>query len=404
MFQHKPCHTRNFGIKQLIILLSFFLALLQPVSLFAGNTALREDIKQLKAQQTQLDNKLQQFSLVGNSVISKNQSLSEQVQWFMWITFVLAAMLLGLIWFILSFNRKYKTTLNKLLQSSAKESENKQFQTNQIANLQQAIGEQREQLQALKKELELDKQRSQKEFNLLQDKFEYYQQRENIAEEQLEALLNHPVDYTLSSSEKDTLHTLIKENNLSFSSNLKARALEEEYSEAWQRAIDYWKTYIIDQGNDTEALLHIGYANYCLAISNSKDDYYINQAMNAFEKIMLAAPDYFDDMQGYDGEETLNEANNINEDGKEYNLYQQLETYLMKLDELRNYHSIYMLACNYANDGKVQDAQNCLEQIPPIFHAPHCKQLQKDSNLSVLRQFDWFNKLIDEACKAEEAL
>lgn len=395
----KQCHTRTVDIKQIFTILSLLLTLALPASLFAADSTVKETIKQLQTEQIQLQDKLQQFSVVGNKVISENQKLSEQATLFMWITAVLAAILLGLIGSILAFHKKYKTSLRFLQESTSRTDGNKQFQTNQIANIQKSIGEQRDNLRTLKQQTKESSSQTRKEIEQLKQTFKAFQQLSSDADKQLETLLNKPVDGTLTPEEKEELRTLIIDNNLSFSGNLKARALLEETTKAWQRSINFWETLLTEQGNDTEALLHIGYANYRLAVENSRDDYYIKESMQAFEKIMLSAPEYFDDMQGYDGEETLNVANSFDDDSKEFRLFQQLETFIMRLDELRNYQSIYMLACDYATDGNIQDAQNCLEQIPSVFHAPHCKQLKKDENLSVLRQFDWFNKLIDEACK-----
>ena len=400
----KQCRIRNIGIKQIITLLTFlFVFSLSNVSVATEKNSLKTTVAEIQEEQAQLQGKLQQFGLVGNQVIAENKQLSEQVTRFMWLMFILATMLLGLIWLILSFHKKYKSTLNALQERSDKINGSKQFQTNQIANLQKSISDQREQLRSLKQSSEESVSQTNKELSQLHHTFEAYQQQGSLADEQLEELLTNPVDYTLNPQEKEKLRSLITDNNLSFSGNLKARALAEEASQAWQRSIDFWETVLIESGKNSEAWLHIGYANYRLAIEDSRSNHFIERSMQAFEKIMLSDPDYFDDMQGYDGEETLNEANDFNKESKEYNLFQQLETFLMKLDELRNYQSIYMLACDYATDGKVNDAQNCLEQIPSVFHAPHCKQLQSDDNLSVLRQFDWFNELIEGACQERKA-
>ena len=401
MSSHKLYLKRINGIFRLLISLILILLLLQTTPLYAAKANVKDDVAQLQMEQQQLNDRLQQFMSVGNKLIADNKKFNKHITELILISSVLAVILLGIIIFVFSSYSRQKSALKQFKKSNNKDNENQRFQNNQIANLQQAIGEHRDQIKALKQEQAEQTQIAQKKLQQLHEKLAQIQQQESIAEEQLEQLLNYPVDYILSSSETEQLQKLIRENQLSFSSSLKAKALEEEYSQAWQKAISYWQTYLIDSPNDTEALLHIGYDNYQLALEDSKDDYHLNQAMQAFEKIMLAAPDYFDDMQGYDGEESLNEANDFNENSKEYNLYRQLENYLMKLDELRNYRSIYQLACSYANDGKVKDAQNCLEHIPAVFHAPHCQQLQKDSNLSILRQFDWFNKLIEEACKCE---
>ena len=395
------CQQRNKDIIRVFafILLAFFL--ISPVSLYAAKNNPKIDVQQLQEQQIIFDNKLKQLASVENNIIAQNKKLDKRVTELAWITSVLVVIWLGFIVFIIASHNRHKDHVKQLQKINNHDNENQQFQTNQIANLQQAIGEHRDQLKNLKQKQNEQNQLTQKQFQRVHEELQQIYQQENIAEEQLEQLLNHPVDYLFSSSETEQLQKLIRENQLSFSSSLKAKAFEEEYAQAWQRAITYWQTFLIDSPNDTEALLHIGYNHYQLALEDSKDDYHLNQAMQAFEKIMLAAPEYFDDMQGYDGEESLNEANDFDENSKEYNLYHQLENYLMKLDELRNYRSIYQLACTYANDGKIKDAQNCLEHIPAIFHAPHCQQLQKDSNLSVLRQFDWFNKLVEEACNCE---
>lgn len=395
----KPCHIKSIGIKQMITLLIFlFVFSLSNVSA-AEKTSLKTTVSEIQKEQTQLQNKLQQFGLVGNQVIAENKQLSKQVTRFIWIMIALAAILLGSIWFTLAIHKKYKIALKELQESSNKIDGGKQFQTNQIANLQKSISDQREQLRTLKQSSEDSTSQTNKEISQLHHTFNSYQQQGTLADEQLEELLTNPVDHTFNSQEKEKIRSLITDNNLSFSGNLKARALAEEASQAWQRSIDFWETVLIEEGKNSEAWLHIGHANYQLAIEDSRSEHFIDQSMQAFEKIMLSDPDYFDDMQGYDGEETLNEANDFNSDSKDYRLFQQLETFLMKLDELRNYQSIYMLACDYATDGKVSDAQNCLEQIPSVFHAPHCKQLQRDENLSVLKQFDWFNELIEDACQ-----
>lgn len=224
-----------------------------------------------------------------------------------------------------------------------------------------------------------------------------YERRKAI-EEELHSLLEKPITYEASESDRLLLNTLIEEDHLNFEETLQAKALAAEYGGRWQQGIVYWNTLLAENDNSTLALLHIGYSNYKLAEEQSQGEYYLEKATTAYNTIMTLAPEYFEDIYAYDDENAG--ADELVNDPQKVAIYQQIEQLVMKVNELRNYQSIYNLACQYAKEGKHNDAKNWLEQIALESYPPHCKHLKEDEALDSVRELPWFQHLLNDACEA----
>jgi len=225
-------------------------------------------------------------------------------------------------------------------------------------------------------------------------------ERRQAIEKELQELLAKPVTYEPTDADGLLINTLIEEDNLNFDEMLQAKALASEYKGEWQLAIVYWETLLSENNNNTLALLHIAYANYKLAELHSKDEIYSEKASATYNQIMLLAPEYFEDIYAYDSDENMGASELVNDPDKVF-IYQQIEQLVLKVDELKNYQSIYNLACQYAREGSPLDAKTWLEQIAVDTSSLHCKHLQEDEDLDSLRELPWFQRLMKEACEEE---
>ncbi len=234
--------------------------------------------------------------------------------------------------------------------------------------------------------------------NKLDNERKLSHERRKVIEKELQDLLAKPVTYEATDDDKLLINTLLKEDNLNFEEILQAKSLAAEYKGEWQLAIVYWETLLAENKNNTLALLHIAYGNYKLAENNHNDDIYLEKASATYHQIMLLAPEYFEDIYAYDDDENMGASELVNDPDKIF-IYQQIEQLVLKVDELKNYQSIYNLACQYAKEGNVSDAKTWLEQATLNSSSMHCKHLQEDKDLDSLRELPWFQRLIYEACK-----
>lgn len=226
-----------------------------------------------------------------------------------------------------------------------------------------------------------------------------YERRQSI-EKELRLLLQQPVSYEASEADRLVLNTMLEEENLNFEETLQAKSLVAEYQAQWRLAIVYWETLLAENESNTLALLHVGYSNYKLAENHRKDDYYLTNSSNTYNKIMQLAPEYFEDINAYDDDENMGASELVN-DPDNVVIYQQIEQLIMKVDELKNYHSIYNLACQYAKEGKKEEAKDWLEQIALDSNTLHCKHLHedKDKDLASIRDLPWFQHLMQASCE-----
>lgn len=217
-----------------------------------------------------------------------------------------------------------------------------------------------------------------------------------IALEILEKQLRSPLEAGLSEQNRATIIELLDDGHLSFDNTLRAKALIAEHDEEWLDAIQFWETVLVEKPENNEALLHIGFANFKLAANHRKDQTYLNKAVDTYHHIMSSAPEYFEDAYGFDDQSVEPEEHVGNAD--DFWIFQQVEGLIFKTDELKNYHSILNIACQYSVDGQLDDARDCLEQVSPIYHASNCKQLQEDTDLDSVRDQEWFKKIVKDAC------
>lgn len=218
-----------------------------------------------------------------------------------------------------------------------------------------------------------------------------------IALEILEKQLRSPLSVGLTEQNRATIMSLLEEGHLSFDNALRAKALIAEHDEEWMNTIQYWETVLVEKPDNNEALLHIGFANYKLAADYRKDLTYLNKAVDTYHQIMSSAPEYFEDAYGFDSQSVEPEFPEGNAD--DFWIYQQVEDLIFKTDELKNYHAILNVACKYVAQGEIDDARDCLEQISSIYHAANCKQLQEDKDLDPIRDQDWFQDIVQNACQ-----
>jgi len=223
-------------------------------------------------------------------------------------------------------------------------------------------------------------------------------ERRKAVEKELKVLLANPVTYEATDADGLLINTLIEEDNLNFEEILQAKSLGAEYKGQWLLAIVYWETLLAENKNNTLALLHIAYGNYKLAERHRKDEIYLEKASATYHQIMQLAPEYFEDIYAYDSDENMGASELVNDPDKVF-IYQQIEQLVLKVDELKNYQSIYDLACQYAKEGSVQDAQTWLEQIAVDSGSLHCQHLLEDKDLDALRELPWFQRLLREACE-----
>jgi len=243
-------------------------------------------------------------------------------------------------------------------------------------------------------------QQLQEQVQALQDAQQSTKNQVAIARDILQKHLQSPLEQGIPELDVTTLKSLLNEDHLDFQDALKAKALIAEHQQKWQHALQLWDTLLLETGDNNEALLHIGYAHYKQAAENSKEQHHLDKAVSIYDRIMVSAPEYFEDAYGYDDQTVGPEA--INTHAEELWIYQQLEELIIKTDELRNYQSILNIACKYAAEGQIEDARDCLEQVSPIYHAASCKQLQKDTDLDTVRSLDWFQNIIKAACMVNQ--
>jgi hypothetical protein len=222
-------------------------------------------------------------------------------------------------------------------------------------------------------------------------------ERRQAVEKELKHLLQLPVNYDATEADHLVLSTMLEEGNLNFEEILQAKSLFAEYQHQWQLAVTYWKTLLAENKQNTFALLHLAYGNYKLAEQHRNDNTYLDKAMDNYNNIMTLAPEYFEDINGYDDDENMG-ASELVTDPDKVLIYQQIEKLVMQVSELKNYYSIYNLACQYAKEGNNEAAQDWLEQISLGAHTLHCKHLQEEEDLDSIRTFPWFQYLIEEAC------
>ncbi len=223
-------------------------------------------------------------------------------------------------------------------------------------------------------------------------------ERRQAVEKELQTLLHFPITYEATEADRLVVNTMLEEGNLNFEETLQAKSLFAEYQDQWQLAIIYWETLLAENKDNTLALLHIAYGNYKLAEKNRKDEDYLRKATDTYSDIMRSAPEYFEDINAYDDDENMGASELVNDPDKVL-IYQQIEKLVMQVDELKNYYSIYNLACQYAKEGDRESAKDWLEQISANAHALHCKHLQEEQDLETVRALPWFKDLIDEACE-----
>ncbi|HHL19756.1 MAG TPA: hypothetical protein ENJ33_08470 [Thiothrix sp.] len=243
-------------------------------------------------------------------------------------------------------------------------------------------------------------QQLQKHVQALRDAQQFTKDQVAIARDILQKHLKSPLEQGIPELDITTLKSLLNEGHLDFQDALKAKALIAEHQQKWPHALQLWDTLLLETGDNNEALLHIGYAHYKQAADNSKNQHHLDKAVSIYDRIMVSAPEYFEDAYGYDDQTVGPEA--INTNSEELWIYQQLEELIIKTDELRNYQSILNIACKYAAEGQLEDARDCLEQVSSVYHAASCKQLQKDTDLDAIRKLDWFQDIIKEACMVNQ--
>ena len=241
-----------------------------------------------------------------------------------------------------------------------------------------------------------------KGFNQKLNKLDYNRQqsyeRRQAIEKELQILLHFPITHKATEADRLVLSTMLEEGNLNFEETLQAKSLFAEYQDQWQLAIVYWETLLAENKDNTLALLHVAYGNYKLAEQNRQDEHYLIKATDTYGRIMRSAPEYFEDINAYDDDENMGASELVNDPDK-VRIYQQIEKLVMQVDELKNYYSIYNLACQYAKDGDTESAQDWLEQISADTHVLHCKHLQQEQDLETIRGLSWFKDLIEEACE-----
>jgi hypothetical protein len=237
-----------------------------------------------------------------------------------------------------------------------------------------------------------------KTLNTLDNHQKQSYERRQAVEKELKHLLQLPITHEATEADRLVLNTMLEEGNLNFEETLQAKSLVAEYQHQWQRAVIYWDTLLAENKHNTVALLHLAYGYYKLAELNRNNNDYLDKSMDNYNKIMTLAPEYFEDINGYDDDENMG-ASELVTDPDKVIIYQQIEKLVVQVDELKNYYAIYNLACQYAKEGNSQFAQDWLEQISLGTHTLHCKHLQKEEDLDSIRPFPWFQSLIKEACE-----
>jgi hypothetical protein len=349
-----------------------------------------QDILQQQAEsKTQNDQKIEQLQ---QQLTSLEQNESEKKGSFLYLLSAFSALALGLsllslFWLL----KKYQPKIEKL-RARVREAEA------DINKLSGQTAQQHHEADSLKvTHNALFKGVNQKLTKLDYNRKQSYERRQAV-EKELQTLLHFPITYQSSEADRLVLSTMLEEENLNFEETLQAKSLFAEYQDQWQLAVVYWETLLAENKDNTLALLHVAYGHYKLAEQNRKDEFYLTKATDTYSHIMRAAPEYFEDINGYDDDEKLGASELVNDPDKVL-IYQQIEKLVLQVDALKNYYSIYNLACQYAKEGDIESAQDWLEQISANMHTQHCKHLQEEQDLETIRRLPWFQDLIEEACE-----
>ena len=350
----------------------------------------QSDLKNETEQQLQ---RLQQESevLKQQQLMYENEKKAEQSNALLYLLAILTALALGLSVFSLFLIRRKPAPETLKLMPRLEQTEA------DIIKLSGQAAQQHHSVDSLKvTHGDLLKGFSNKLNKLDSDRKQSYERRQAI-EKELRYLLQQPVGYEALEADRLILSTMLEEDNLNFEETLQAKSLVAEYQDQWQLAIVYWETLLAENENNTLALLHVAYSNYKLAESHRQDEYYLASATNTYHKIMKSAPEYFEDINGYDDDENMGASELVNDPDKVI-IYQQIEQLIMRVDELKNYYSIYNLACQYAKEGDTEAAKDWLEQISLDTNTLHCKHLREDKDLASIRDLPWFQHLIVDSC------
>jgi F0F1-type ATP synthase membrane subunit b/b' len=373
------------------------------------NNALRRELKAhkqaLKKQDANLQNILQQQAQSNEQTNQKLQQLQQQLLVLQQKKPVkkdsnnLLYLLSALTAFVLGLSLLSLFSLRKKYQPEAEQLRSRINQTEaDINKLSGQTAQQHHEVDSLKvTHNELFKGFSQKLNKLDYNRKQSYERRQAV-EKELQTLLHLPITYEATEADRLIVSTMLEEGNLNFEETLQAKSLFAEYQNQWQLAIVYWETLLAENKNNTLALLHVAYGNYKLAEQNRKDEYYLTNATDTYGEIMRSAPEYFEDINAYDDDENMGASELVNDPDKVL-IYQQIEKLVMKVDELKNYYSIYNLACQYAKEGDTEATQDWLEQISADSHMLHCKHLQQEQDLESVRDFPWFQDLIEASCE-----
>ena len=343
---------------------------------------------QLQSLQQQLETlKQQQLSYENKKQAKKDSAL-------LYLLAILSASALGLSLFSLALLRRKPQPEAEALQLTSRLEQTE----DNIIKLSGQAAQQHHAVDSLKvTHGELLKNFSNKLSKLDNERKQSYERRQAV-EKELKYLLQQPVEYEATEADRLVLSTMLEEGNINFDEILQAKSLLAEYQSQWQLAIVYWETLLAENENNTLALLHVGYANYKLAENHRQDEYYLVSATNTYHKIMQSAPEYFEDINGYDDDENMG-ASELVSDPEKVLIYQQIEQLIMKVDALKNYYSIYNLACEYAKEGNTEAAQDWLEQLTLDSNPLHCRHLREEKDLDSIRDLPWFQHLIRESCE-----
>lgn len=402
-----------------ILLLALFLSLaLNPVQAkSASYNILKKSIEQLKRQNQMLQDKLTihtksissqseilqvlQESISQSHIQAKSREASADLHITLYRTLVLftLALLISALYLFskkyLPFLRKHKALLKELDQrTEPHQNEIDEVKQNTLLVLKDA--------KAIKQKITSAATESDERISHLEQDIENIHKAELLSKNQvssnlatLDKLLKKPLLQGLSEQDITTIQSLLEEGHLDFINSLKVKGLISEHNSNWHDAIKYWDTILLEKPKNNEALLHIGFSYFKLATMYRKKESYLNSAESSYDQIMVSSPEYFEDTYGFDDQ--VVDPDHINTNPDELWLHQQVDSLIIKTDELRNYHAVLNIACEYSAVGNTEYARECLEQISSIYHASNYKQLQNDKDLESVRDQDWFKRIIKEA-------
>jgi tetratricopeptide (TPR) repeat protein len=397
----------------LLLCLALIISITLPSLSYANKTSTKILEKQQQTQQqihdlteyaTQTSQQLKQLQNITQDIIDSNVQEDVFVTTFRILAGFTLILLLSTLYIL---TQKYAPLFEKY-KVSIKQLKNQQEQHDvKIEKLKQQLQHEKTTTKIIQQHItEADTtthhttQQLQEHVQALQDAQQFTKDQVAIARDILQKHLKSPLEQGIPELDVTTLKLLLNEGQLDFQDSLKAKALIAEHQQKWPHALQLWDTLLLETGDNNEALLHIGYSHYKQAADNSKNQHHLDKAVNIYDRIMISAPEYFEDAYGYDDQTVGPEA--INTNSEELWIYQQLEELIIKTDELRNYQSILNIACKYAAEGQLEDARDCLEQVSPVYHAASCKQLQKDTDLDAVRKLDWFQDIIKSACMVNQ--